>query len=229
MKKVVVGSLFCSIAFAAGAADMGAVDGLDANGAGGWACTSELPNYQGSVHVYRDDGLFLGAISANLPREQAVTDLCGGNGAHGYAGSFSYPSSALDGNKHDVNLYFIRADGSHFEIPGSPRQVQFGDPPAPPFKLQTVSGCHMFNNPASGTWILKTRNNVCHPRPTDSALTYTWAYLPDVPSGYQMETCEGAIPSGWTMVSSSSSSGNCLLLNSNFVFAPSASYTIRKN
>lgn len=218
-------ALYC-MGFAANAANFGSADVIDLNGASGWACASETPDHMGSVHAYRDDGLFLGVLWANLPREQAVADLCGGNGAHGFSGAFSYPASALDGQLHNVTLYFIRLDGTNFVVPGSPKQVRFGDAP---FVPQTVSGCAMETRPGPD-WIAKTWNNPCHPSPPITALTITWAYTANAPSGYAMEVCEGTVPAGWSLIGTSNASGNCLkLLLPSFTFAPGISYTIRKN
>lgn len=139
MKKLAVLTSLFSVCAAASAADAGWVDGADANSASGWACTSEQPYYQGWVHIYRDDGPILGAIFAGNVREQAVGNLCGGHPYHGFSGALDYPSNLIDGKKHNVHFYFIRGDGSHFEIPGSPKQVQFGNPPPSEFSNYTTT------------------------------------------------------------------------------------------
>lgn len=206
---------------AANAADAGAVDYTDANGAAGWACTSELSNYQGVIHAYREDGLFLGVIQANTPREQAVANLCGGNGNHGFGGNFIYDASKLDGKRYDINLYFIRADGSHFEVSGSPvRDVQFGTVPQPwVFQYVRNETCEHAPQWNTTNW-LKTRTGLSSIRSCPQMNGGTFSVLresfveignPQIPSGSEVIICKepNALSKisthGWYVVSEYSS------------------------
>lgn len=64
----------------------------------GWACMSEKPTTPIDVHFYKgksyyEGGTIIGAATANLVREQAVGNLCGGNSTHGFR--YVVPAGAL--------------------------------------------------------------------------------------------------------------------------------------
>lgn len=200
MKKLATWVALLSVCAAANAADAGAVDGADSNGASGWACHSDQPYYQGWVHVYRDDGPFLGAIFAQNLREQAVANLCGGHPYHGFSGAFDYPSNLIDGKLHNVHFYFIRGDGSHFEIPGSPKQVQFGTPPASPL---TQSGCNLRDPGPDWVGTVWLPDLSCSPPGTPySGTRKKYQYLGTqsayvYKSGDRVVACTNNEPAGW--------------------------------
>jgi len=228
MKKLAVLVVLSGACAVAHAADEGWVDGADANGASGWACDSAWPYHQENVHVYRDDGPFLGAIYAGNLREQAVADRCGGHPYHGFSGPLSYPSNLIDGKKHNVHFYFIRGDGSHFEIPGSPKKVQFGDP-TPPFYPTSTSVCSTVANanPAPGHWILTEMRKRCNLGVYLGTYTRIYTFLDNIPSGYELMACE-VPPSGWAIVGAYPKFNQCTPEGAESLAAWTG-YKIRKN
>lgn len=95
---------------------------------GGWACEPSTPSFQGWVHFWRDDNIFLGALHANGHREQAVGNLCAGNSDRGFYGTISFSDSYLDNKTHKVRAYFVRENGTNFELQGSFKNVFFDSP-----------------------------------------------------------------------------------------------------
>ena len=95
---------------------------------GGWACEPSTPSFQGWVHFWRDDNIFLGALHANGHREQAVGDLCAGNSYRGFYGTISFSDSYLDNKTHKVRAYYVRENGTNFELQGSFKNVFFDSP-----------------------------------------------------------------------------------------------------
>jgi len=196
----------------------------------GWACDSSQPNYQGWIHVWRDDSQFLGAVPAANYREQAVGNLCGGNSEHGFNGNLDYPASLIDGKKHAVHLYFIRSDGSNFELPNSPQYVQFGNPPPPPPTPLIQSGCNLTN--PGPDWVAtswRTDYSCSPPSAPLSGTRMTYQYLgtqsPYIyKSGSQVVTCSSNVPAGWYSVEVTDSS-RC---PSNFYGYTKNSYLLRK-
>ncbi len=93
----------------------------------GWTCDGD--NYNASLRVdfYADGpagtGTGLGSATANLPRETAVANQCGGNPNHGF--SFTIPANSLrDGRSHNIYAYGINiGSGTHTLLPGSPKSV----------------------------------------------------------------------------------------------------------
>lgn len=76
----------------------------------GWACDSS--NYASPliIHFYADGpygngGTFLGQTTANIVREAAVGNACGGNSAHGF--SYSIPPSLRTGTNRTLYAYAI--------------------------------------------------------------------------------------------------------------------------
>jgi hypothetical protein len=134
MKKAIFG---LSVMLAFGVHAAGNVESSGPFFSSGWACDQAMPNYQGWIHIWRDDGVFISALPADNQREPAVALACGDGGAHGFSGTTGsvYASSLyyLTGKMHNVHYYFIRQDGSNFELPGSPVNVYFGAYHAAPY------------------------------------------------------------------------------------------------
>jgi hypothetical protein len=124
MKKILVAaSMACALnAFAGGYFENASLYTYT-----GWACEPTTPDFQGWIHFWRDDGKFLGALPANISREAAVGDNCGGNSSHGFFGNISFPQEYLDLQWHAVHAYFIRQDNTVFELTQSPQYVFFED------------------------------------------------------------------------------------------------------
>jgi hypothetical protein len=100
---------------------VGYLDGVDCNVFGGWTCDGSSYANALNVHFYADgpagSGTFLGAASANLPREPAVGDLCGDNVNHGY--SFSTPAGLKDGRQHMIYAYALSIPAGDNPLLGS--------------------------------------------------------------------------------------------------------------
>ncbi len=92
----------------------------------GWTCDGDDFNTPIDVHFYTDGGgtsdKFLGSTKANIQREQAVGDQCGGQRSRGYA--FTLPDSIHDGKAHRVYAYGINiGGGTNIQLQGSPKSI----------------------------------------------------------------------------------------------------------
>lgn len=102
---------FAGVCLTAKANPIGYFDGADCSyGFSGWACDADNYVQPLAVHFYADGqagsgGKFVGAVTANLTREKAVGNLCGGNASHGF--SFDTPAGLKDGKKHTIYAYAI--------------------------------------------------------------------------------------------------------------------------
>jgi len=213
VKKSYLAIGFCAAAFSVSVSAAGWVDSASLTYYSGWACDSADPNYQGWIHVWRDDNLFLAGIPANIPREPAVASLCGGSGVHGFGSIISLPDSYLDNKVHKVRFYFIKRDGSNFEVPGSPVSVVFGngqikppEPPAPPppaISPTVVSGCDINSRPDS-TWMMTGVVGLCVNG------WYSWTSTANLPIGYRLNSCsQYLVPAGWVKVGWEGNSSIC--------------------
>jgi len=103
---------------------IGYFDGADCNNASGWVCDSSYYTQPLKVNLYADGlqgkGVLIGTMVANVARESAVANLCGGNVNHGFI--FPIPQSLKDGKTHTIYIYgtnipsgnnplLIRSDG----------------------------------------------------------------------------------------------------------------------
>lgn len=118
---------------------VGTLDVANATAVEGWTCVSGDAGISLSVHIYKD-GQFLRGFPANLPREQAVANACGGNGYRGF--SFTFPDSIKDGLSHLIQAYGVNdATGTSAPLYGSPVSILFPIPvPAGLSPSGTVSG-----------------------------------------------------------------------------------------
>lgn len=67
-------------------------------------------------------GIFIGKTNANVQREQAVGDQCGGNVNHGFV--FNTPASLKDGKQHTIYAYTINTPyGYNPQLSGSPKTL----------------------------------------------------------------------------------------------------------
>jgi len=122
-------SVFCMPKSVAGDADRPSIsffDDADCSSLAGWACDPDDYAAAMQVHFYADGpagtGSFVGATTANLVREAAVGDLCGGKNNHGYA--FSTPASLKDGRKHTIYVYAINTPaGNNPQLTDSPKTI----------------------------------------------------------------------------------------------------------
>lgn len=119
---------------------IGYLDSVDGVRAVGWACDSDDYNATLAVHFYMDGpagggGRFVGTASANVTREAAVGNFCGGNNNHGY--QFTFPAEVRDGQSHSVYAYAIDYLGVYNTLlTGSPRTAVF---PLPTYALTLSS------------------------------------------------------------------------------------------
>lgn len=81
----------------------------------GWACDPSVPGYQTPVHIWRDDGKFLGGTMAVNPREAAVGAACSStHSAHGFSINIEQKTELMDGRVHAVTLYVIDQAGQPY-------------------------------------------------------------------------------------------------------------------
>lgn len=196
MKKILAA---LSVALAFNASASGYLESATKYTYAGWACRQSTPGYQGWIHFWRDDNVFLGALPANIPREAAVGAVCGDSGAHGFGGTLSFSATYLDNRSHSVHAYFINQDNTVFELSSSPRTVLFdGAPPAPPpVQPTTETGCGLVKN--NSQWALTSMSPwLCNIATHDREWTYT--YLSNLPIGYTLDSCTPP-PFGWQTLS----------------------------
>jgi len=120
---------FCIPKFVAGDVDqlpIGFFDAADCSSFAGWACDPDDHSAALQVHFYADGpagtGSFVGATTANLAREAAVGNSCGGYLAHGF--SFPVPVSLFNGNPHTIYAYAIdTVPNNNSLIAGSPKVI----------------------------------------------------------------------------------------------------------
>lgn len=178
----------------------------------GWACNPSTPGYSGWVHLWRDDGKFVGAIHANIQREPAVGSICGDVGVHGFSGTLSIPADYLDNAWHTVRAYFINDDGSSFELQNSAQVLFDGGPQPYVFNYQNTGACTL-NSPfeLSPGWLQTDGNLSSWKYCTDFGFygyprTYVFAGDPAIPVGSELAICGttqtlSKIPAGWQVVS----------------------------
>ena len=91
----------------------------------GWVCDPDDFNSVVDVHLYKDGpvgagGSLLAIVKANVKRESAVGNLCGGNSTHGF--SFPLPANLKNGTQQKIYAYGINL-GTHannVKLSGSP-------------------------------------------------------------------------------------------------------------
>ncbi|GJC07242.1 hypothetical protein ACSZND_13400 [Aeromonas hydrophila] len=211
MKKIIFSALMC-LSLVSNAFAGGYLEAASKYKYTGWACDPDTPNYAGWVHLWRDDGIFLGALPANHNREPAVAANCGAGdaGVHGFSGEISFPNDYLDNQTHIVRAYFIRQDESRPAIELlSAKEVLFDGGPQPYFfKYQTSSICNSSTFASAPGWLLSdtpqefTRcgSNYMFPR------KYVFIGDPNIPVGSQVEVCSNSasikkMPDNWQIVS----------------------------
>ena len=91
----------------------------------GWTCDPDDFNAVVDVHLYKDGpvgagGSLLAIVKANVQRESAVGNLCGGNSTHGF--SFPLPNSLKDGKQQKIYAYGINlgTPANNVELKGTP-------------------------------------------------------------------------------------------------------------
>lgn len=105
----------------------GWVDTVSLNRYTGWACVKGKEEPVG-IHIWRDDGIFLGGGNAPKHREQAVAEACETkNSAHGFDISIEIPRDLIDNKFHAVNIYLISETGNEL-LKNSPALIPFGMP-----------------------------------------------------------------------------------------------------
>jgi hypothetical protein len=105
----------------------GTLDAVDCSSFAGWTCDPD--NYAQAIDVYffKDGpyalgGTLIGSTTANLQREQAVGDQCGGYRNHGFV--FNTPDSLKDGISHTIYAYAINTPaGNNPQLSGSPKTL----------------------------------------------------------------------------------------------------------
>src|SRR3989344_4139300 len=170
----------------------GAHDSSNATFSDGWTCDPDDYNQAITVHFYKDGpvgggGVFVGAATANLARESAVGDQCGGNRNHGF--SFPTPDSLKDGNAHQVYAYALNIGpaANNPLLSGSPKTM-------PPISRTGVIqgfklvGDNVQQNPPAGETV--TMDN-------GSPTTANPYFFTNVPAGNH--TVSVTVPSGWSV------------------------------
>ncbi|WP_152033978.1 hypothetical protein [Paracidovorax avenae] len=174
----------------------------------GWACNPQLPNYEGWIHFWRDDNKFLGAVQANIQREDAVGNICNDIGRHGFNASFAYPVELLDNKWHTVRAYFINPDNTNFELQNSVQVLFDGGPvtppPPPPPNPPVQRTCSPINQPG---WVMTgfgpRQYTVCYTPGVINPSEYTYTYVAELPVGHEIEVCNTQnLPAGWQQVAS---------------------------
>lgn len=109
----------------------------------GWACQLGNENPVG-IHIWRDDGVFLGGGNAPNLRERAVANACQTmNAYHGFDITLQIPQHLIDNQFHRVSIYAVFDSGNAEQLTNSPVLVEFGtyDPRRErPAALATVVG-----------------------------------------------------------------------------------------
>ncbi len=183
----------------------------------GWACNPSTPGYSGWIHLWRDDGKFVGAIHANIQREPAVGSICGDVGIHGFSGSVDISADYLDNASHTVRAYFINDDGTSFELQNSVNVVFDGGPQPYVFNYQTTPAC-VIPSPfvAIPGYLLYSSPASFSPCGAGYSNPVTFVYVgdPAIPVGTETEFCAdnasvSKLPSNWQVVGTGSN-GVCL-------------------
>jgi len=177
----------------------------------GWACNPATPGYSGWIHFWRDDGVFLGALPAANQREEAVQQICGDSGLHGFGGTLPITVEHLDNKWHTVRAYFINSDNTNFELQNSMNVLFDGGPvtpppPPPPVLPTTVSGCNVASPGAGWVATYHKATTMCSTAAQPFAgFQATYQYVGAnsqfvYNSGYELVTCGGPAPAGWQNV-----------------------------
>lgn len=215
--KLAMVAAFGAVAFVSSAQAAGYFGAPNKRTVEGWACNPSLPNYQGWLHFYRDDGKVLGAAQANIQREEAVGAACGDGGAHGFQGTLDYPSEYLDNKRHTVRAYFLNPDGSSFELQNSVEILFDGGPQPYVFTYQTTPACvnpnPYFSIPG---WLLYSSPQSFEACGTAYINPLTFVYIgdPAIPVGTETEFCADNVsvtklPSNWQVIGNGTN-GVCL-------------------
>lgn len=162
--------------------------------ASGWACDTTNPNAPGFVHVYRDDGHFLGGVALGSYREDAVKKICKSNTSnHGFSMNFNIPNNLFDNQWHSVKYYVFSTNGNVSELENSPQQVFFSSSYA--YKCKN-------SNQVSWGYVATSEINV----PSCSGSTYlnAWA-LTKVENQNSIEVCNNfqtgqVTPDGYVII-----------------------------
>lgn len=120
--------------------------------ANGWACDPNKYDQALKIKLY-DNNFLVGETIANLTREQAVTDRCGGiTSAHGFSYTFPIGNTLRDGKSHTITAKAVDID-------------KFGQ--------ETEYQQSLFSNPQSITCILPTPTPTVTPTPATAILSWT--------------------------------------------------------
>ena len=91
----------------------------------GWACRAGSSEQVG-IHIWRDDGKYLGGGAARNIREPSVQVACKSKHSnHGFDISTVISPKMQDGREHYVRIYGIYANGEVGELSNSPILVKF--------------------------------------------------------------------------------------------------------
>lgn len=192
----------------------------------GWACNPATPGFSGWIHFWRDDGVFLGALNANIQREPAVGAICGDSGVHGFSGALSFPASYLDNQVHTVRAYFINQDGATSTELQNTVQVLFDGVPAEPPR-QSMCNSSM-NSPG---WVLTgiSHDSSCNTPNILYGVSRTYTYVVGMPIGTELTACvNSGLPAGWTSINSSTGSYFCQRYVANWGWMSGTEYKIKR-
>ncbi|KKK62479.1 hypothetical protein LCGC14_3003920, partial [marine sediment metagenome] len=115
----------------------GTHDTSDCTSSAGWTCDADDYNQALNVELYADGlkgsgGVLIASVLADITREQAVANQCGGNPSHGFLFN-STPDNLKDGLDHSIYAYGINIGlGNDTLLSNSPRTINCAPPPSPP-------------------------------------------------------------------------------------------------
>ncbi len=132
-------------------------DTSDCTSSVGWTCDADDYTQALNVELYADGlkgsgGVLIASVLADITREQAVANQCGGNPSHGFLFN-STPDNLKDGLDHSIYAYGINTGlGDDTLLSNSPQTINC----APPLKPPTCT----FNSASWSTSQTDSGNNV---------------------------------------------------------------------
>ncbi len=112
-------------------------DTSDCTSSVGWTCDADDYTQALNVELYADGlkgsgGVLIASVLADITREQAVANQCGGNPSHGFLFN-STPDNLKDGLDHSIYAYGINTGlGNDTLLSNSPQTINCAPPPSPP-------------------------------------------------------------------------------------------------
>ncbi len=99
----------------------GLFETANCNQVSGWACDPSNPSAQLIVLFKDSTGTPVFKALANIAREAAVAQQCGGNANHGF--SWNVPNFLKTGTQQSLSAYGVTSTGSQFQLNGNPKSI----------------------------------------------------------------------------------------------------------